>query len=246
MTDFLALLTAHILADFYFQPAEWVLGKRKNGWKSRSLYAHLLVVTVLSYLFLGRWAQPHVALLIGLAHGLIDIIKLRFDTQKTTGWFIYDQLLHLVSLVAAAWLLNRADAVSLETVMSFVRNPRVFGAVAGVLLCLTPVSFLVGMFTRPWRAELERIAPGAEDNLDNAGRWIGMSERLLIFVFVWLGQYAAIGFLIAAKSLLRYNDKHPADIPASYVSKKSEYVLVGTLASYTCAIMIALAVRLLK
>ena len=55
----------------------------------------------------------------------------------------------------------------------------------------------------------------------------------------------AIGFLIAAKSLLRYNDKLPAgEISPSYISKKSEYVLVGTLMSYTCAIAVALLVKM--
>lgn len=246
MIEFLGLLIAHILADFYFQPGEWVADKREKGWKAPSLYAHVVTVTALSYLLLGYWQQPQIAILLGIVHGGIDLIKLRFDTRKTTAWFMYDQLLHLLSLIAAAWLITGTTEVSLIRLVAYTRQPEVFGSAAGLLLCLAPVSFLVGMFTRPWRDELERLAPGAEDNLDNAGRWIGMSERLLIFVFVMLGQYSAIGFLIAAKSLLRYNDKHPADIPHSYISKKSEYVLVGTLASYTCAVLIALLVKFLK
>lgn len=101
------------------------------------------------------------------------------------------------------------------------------------------------MLTKPWRDKLDKLLPHADDNLANAGRWIGMSERLLIFVFVLLSQYSAIGFLIAAKSLLRYNDKAIAgEIPPTYISKKSEYILVGTLMSYTAAISTALAARL--
>lgn len=245
MTEFLALLIAHILADFYFQPGEWVEDKRARGWKATSLYAHIVTVIALSYLFLGRWNEPQIAILIGIVHGVIDVIKLKFDRGRTTAWFIYDQLLHLVSIILAVWLIHHSTEESLRILIAYLRKPEVFSMIAGLLVCLTPVSFLVGMFTRPWREELERIAPGAEDNLDNAGRWIGMSERLLIYVFVLLGQYSSIGFLIAAKSLLRYNDKHPVDIPHSYISKKSEYVLVGTLVSYTCAIIIALLVRML-
>jgi hypothetical protein len=246
MTEFLALLVAHILADFYFQPNDWVADKRERGWKSPSLYAHVITVIALSYLLLGYWSQPHLAILLGLSHGFIDAIKLRFDTRRTTAWFIGDQLLHLLSIVITVWAIHQSAETSLLLMVDYLRKPAIFCTIAGVLLCLTPVSFLVGMFTKPWRDELQRLAPAAEDNLDNAGRWIGMSERLLIFLFVLLGQYSAIGFLIAAKSLLRYNDKHPADIPQSYISKKSEYVLVGTLASYTCAIVIALLVRLIR
>lgn len=246
MIEFLALLTAHVLADFYLQPGEWVAEKREKGWKAGALYAHVLTVAALSYLLLGYWSQPQIALGLGLVHGAIDLIKLRFDTRKTTAWFIYDQLLHLVSIIITAWIITGTTETSLEKFIDYIRQPGVSATIAGLLMCLSPVSFLVGMFTKPWREELERLAPGAEDNLDNAGRWIGMSERLLIYVFVLLGQYSAIGFLIAAKSLLRYNDKHPADIPHSYITKKSEYVLVGTLLSYTCAIVIALLVRWLR
>ena len=89
------------------------------------------------------------------------------------------------------------------------------------------------------------LVPDANDTLANAGWWIGMSERLLIFVFVMVSQFSAIGFLIAAKSLLRYNDKIATeDISPAYISKKAEYVLVGTLMCYTCAIAVALIVKL--
>ena len=37
--------------------------------------------------------------------------------------------------------------------------------------------------------------------------WIGFFERFLIFTFILINQYTAIGFLIAAKSVLRFNDK---------------------------------------
>lgn len=246
MIEFLALLTAHILADFYFQPDEWVKDKQQKGLRALSLYAHVIVVIALSYLLLGYWSQPYIAVLVGITHGIIDAVKLRYDQNRTTAWFVYDQLLHLLSIVIVVWILNNESEEAFAKWILYLRDPEVSGVLAGLLLCLTPVSFLVGMFTRPWRDELARLAPGVDDNLGNAGRWIGMSERLLIYLFVLLGQYSAIGFLIAAKSLLRYNDKQPADIPPSYVSKKSEYVLVGTLISYTCAILIALLVKLLK
>jgi len=245
MYEFIALLLAHILADFYLQPKAWVEDKRAHDWKSPALYKHAGVVVVLSYLFLGYWSQPWIALILGVVHGGIDLIKLRYDKEQTASWFIYDQLMHLASIVLTAWLCTGAASEPWRNAVAALQNTENSVILAGLLLCLTPVGFLVGMFTGPWRDELKILAPGADDNLDKAGRWIGMSERLLIYVFVLLNQYTAIGFLIAAKSLLRYNDKHPSEIPANYVTKKSEYVLVGTLASYTAAILIALLVRYL-
>lgn len=60
-------------------------------------------------------------------------------------------------------------------------------------------------------------------------------ERTLVLVFVVLSQWAAIGFLVAAKSILRFSE-------ASSGREKSEYVLTGTLLSLTLAIFIGLVV----
>ena len=76
---------------------------------------------------------------------------------------------------------------------------------------------------------------GKEDNLPNAGHVIGNVERMLTLVFVMLGQYEAIGFLLAAKSLLRFRETDTV---------KSEYVLVGTLLSFGIAILLGVAVKL--
>jgi len=54
-------------------------------------------------------------------------------------------------------------------------------------------------------------------------------ERMLVLLFVFLCQIEAIGFLLAAKSILRFKDTATA---------KTEYVLVGTLLSYGIAILI--------
>ena len=63
-----------------------------------------------------------------------------------------------------------------------------------------------------------------KENIKGAGEIIGYMERLLMAIFFCLGQYTAVGFIIAAKSIARY-DK---------ISKKgafAEYYLIGTLYS---------------
>ncbi|MCE6991691.1 DUF3307 domain-containing protein [Dyadobacter sp. CY323] len=245
MTEFLLLLLAHVLADFYWQPTTWVTDKKEKSFRSKYLYFHVLLVIVLSYILLGHWNNPLPALAIGVAHGIIDILKISFDKQGKLTWFIADQVAHLITIIVAALILTDHVPIGLETFKTWLYTTKTLAILSGALLSLSPVSFFVGILTKPWREELVRLAPDANDNLANAGRWIGMSERLLIFVFVLVSQFSAIGFLIAAKSLLRYNDKLPAgEISPSYISKKSEYVLVGTLMSYTCAIAVALAVKM--
>lgn len=247
MIIFLLLLAAHILADFYLQPTKWVLEKRKDMQHSKYLYYHIIVVLICSYILLGLWTNPLPAIIIALIHGLIDLLKLKYDKNGDTKWFITDQILHIVTIAIVAISLSTNPLVLFEKLTEWYHTPRIVAILAGLLTSLTPISFLVGMLTKPWRDELEKLVPQANDNLANAGRWIGMSERLLIFIFVMIGEYSSIGFLIAAKSLLRYNDKSPdREIPSAYISKKSEYVLVGTLLSYTCVILLVLLIKMVK
>lgn len=73
--------------------------------------------------------------------------------------------------------------------------------------------------------------PALDEREFNAGRVIGILERLLIYFFVLNAQYTAIGFVMAAKSFTRFRE----------LEKRSfaEYVLVGTLLSALLAMLIA-------
>lgn len=63
---------------------------------------------------------------------------------------------------------------------------------------------------------------------------IGSIERVLIILFVWLGQYSAIGFLIAAKSVMRF--------PEMGKGNNAEYYLVGSLLSFGVAILLTASI----
>jgi hypothetical protein len=49
-------------------------------------------------------------------------------------------------------------------------------------------------------------------------------------------QFASVGFLIAAKSILRFSDKENTQ-------KKTEYVLIGTLMSFAAAAIIGILIN---
>jgi hypothetical protein len=72
-------------------------------------------------------------------------------------------------------------------------------------------------------------------SLENAGKYIGMLERLFVFVFIITNQWQAIGFLLAAKSVFRFGDLSNAKD-----RKLTEYILIGTLLSFGLAIAIGL------
>lgn len=99
-------------------------------------------------------------------------------------------------------------------------------------LVLRPASALIGAVLTPWLASVN-----SEGSLKRAGTLIGYLERVLILTFVLLQQWEGIGFLLTAKSILRFND-----IKSAEQRSLSEYVLLGTLVSFTVSIAIGLAV----
>jgi hypothetical protein len=79
--------------------------------------------------------------------------------------------------------------------------------------------------TKGWREKITN-----PESLANAGKWIGIIERLIVFILVMLGQYSAISLLIAAKGIIRFNEKDRPEV-------KTEYLVIGTLMSIGIAIV---------
>src|SRR5260370_38478264 len=68
------------------------------------------------------------------------------------------------------------------------------------------------------------------------GRAVGSLERALALTMVLLGDYAAVGWIIAAKSLARFKQLEDREF--------AEYFLVGTLASFLLASLVGVGVRI--
>jgi hypothetical protein len=106
--------------------------------------------------------------------------------------------------------------------------------VAGGLLVTIPSNWVVRQVLRLARHE----APPSENK---AGRWIGVLERLLIYVLMLIGAAAAAGLVVAAKSILRF-----PEISGKPAAIDPEYVLIGSLASWFLAFSIgALAMSMI-
>ena len=117
----------------------------------------------------------------------------------------------------------------------------------GFSVVIWPVSYIISKATVKWRQEVEdaiaasdsdQAAAGTKDSLDKAGMYIGMFERVLVLIFVLTDQFEAIGFLIAAKSILRFSDR-----TEHKPRKQTEYVLIGTLISFTVTIVLGLLMK---
>jgi len=69
----------------------------------------------------------------------------------------------------------------------------------------------------------------------NRGRLIGNLERLVLTLVVVAGSYAALGFLVAAKGLIRSEELQEREF--------AEYFLVGSLCSVLVALCAGLVIR---
>ncbi len=106
---------------------------------------------------------------------------------------------------------------------------------AAAILFITVVSGIVMMvLMSTWSKALN---DSNEESLNNAGKYIGMLERILVFTFVVTGNWEGIGFLLAAKSVFRFGD-----LKESKDRKLTEYILIGTLLSFGMAIVVGMLV----
>jgi len=225
MIVFLQLLLAHLLGDFVFQPDKWVADKRVRKGKSGYLYLHVLVHFALAWLLTGSLL---IGLWLALVHGIIDAVKLYAQNNRTErGWFIGDQLLHLLSLIVIA--LFAADF----NPANYSIDERFWIYATAVLLLTTPASVIIKKVISVWTPDENGTR---ESDLQNAGKYIGILERLFVYFFIITGNFASIGFLMAAKSIFRFGD-----LTKSNDRRLTEYVLIGTLMSFGLAIGVGFA-----
>jgi len=230
MLTFLILqLTAHLLADFTFQPERWCVEKEKHIFSKYHVY-HVLVVFALAWLFsfsVGFW---WIALLIGILHLAVDVLKSLFYSKNIGRKYLFfiDQTLHIIIIVCGLWLYSKTTNVFIPF---FISEKLVFILFA-LLACTKPSNFFIKNFMQVYG-----IMPSEADEnnaLLKAGRIIGSLERLISLVLIMYNQFAAVGFIIAAKSILRFRDSQTA---------KTEYLLIGTLLSFGIAFLFGIACK---
>ena len=255
---FFNLIVAHILCDFYLQWGSSCKNKVLYSAKGRDLWLHSLVIGILSWVAIGDFRGWWLATCIMVLHFLIDwsksYIQVKWNIFKIENpervvlvdginkrhdlWvFLIDQILHFAVIVVFGniWLVANNDWQQFGWLQEFaVSHPLRAKTIVALLLALKPANILILLILGACKVT---ITPNENDDHGNfhSGELIGWLERGLMLLFVVMSQYEAIGFLIAAKSILRFNE-------ASSGSEKSEYVLTGTLLSLTIALCLGIAV----
>lgn len=237
-TILINLLMSHLIVDFYLQSNSTCDHKIEKGFKSWFLYLHALLAGVLSWTLICSSEFWKYALLIFLSHLLIDGSK-----ALLSGYFIHkkegqadykqpisnfalfsiDQILH-IAIIGFVSFFYKDQFWNIFSICSDKWAFNVPLTILMFLLCLKPANIIIKLVLVEYKIGLSSDC----EEIKNAGALIGDLERILTLVFVILGKYEAVGFLIAAKSILRFRDTHTA---------KTEYVLAGTFLSFGIAIL---------
>lgn len=238
------LILAHLIGDFGLQFKGWVEHKREYGLRSGYLYVHVAIHALVTLLLL--WTEISkdlfylwIPLVILITHFIIDggklVLRKNTDSQSFERNTFYEQILffadqsfHLLVIFGIWFWIDKEASVLIS--MLFTQHNLL------LLLCIfmltQPAAIIIKILIAGWLPENESKE---KKTLANAGKLIGILERLFVFGFVVSGNWSGIGFLLAAKSVFRFGDlKEKEGI------KLTEYILIGTLLSFGLSMLVSL------
>ncbi len=230
LAPLLAAALAHALCEFfpaYPQPDESL---RTSGGRALARLSALLASCWVLELPLALWP---LALALTIAHGIIDALS---DPAAGLSGLLRDQALHAlaIGLYAAA----AGVEIDPRAGVALLRSSTSWIGVAGFLIAVFAGGTVVGRLVQPFAAALaSALSEEAEGGLAHAGRLIGILERTLIFTSICLDFGELVGFVVAAKAILRFPETRGGS------RELSEYYLVGTLASVSWAVGMAVITR---
>lgn len=221
-----SLFVSHVVGDFYLQSNRLCQQKQEKKALSPFMYLHAALMGILAWAMVPQSGFVICALGIAVTHLAIDMGKAY--VRHGIAAFVIDQLLHIAVLVVVALLYVPQAMLPLQW-FAHVFPISFILLVLGMMVAGKPTNILIKLI-------LEKYQIGSNEScreIKNAGALIGNLERVLTIIFVLIGRYEAVGFIIAAKSILRFKD---TDTP------KTEYVLAGTFLSFGIAVIIGLVI----
>lgn len=239
------LFLGHILGDFYIQTD--AMAKKKNeSFKGVLIHCLYYWITTLSLSLpiISFYIVIAVSILAAL-HLLIDALKFKYISYKyrknkipltmDRNIFFIDQILHILCLIVIAYLLekNKINISQWGIIKDFfdvigISEVRTVTWILALLIIHKPANIIIQkslIIYKPTNTDINNQRMKEIRKRDNnAGRLIGTIERIILLIFLSIGQYSAIGLVLTAKSIARYEK----------ISKEpefAEYYLLGTLLS---------------
>lgn len=210
----LVIFSTHLVIDY----AKSKASNNNFGYFIADQIAHILVIVMLWLSIEKKWTdiQPLAEMLSG---------NNRFWIIATGYTFVSWPLGIIIGKATQRW----RDQISREKERSVLTQS---------IQPAAEVTEDAGEHMETNRQETNKSSDEQELGLASAGKWIGICERILILTFVLMAQYTAIGFLMTAKSILRFSEKE------TNTQLKTEYVLVGTLVSFASSALVGVLMQI--
>jgi hypothetical protein len=251
-------IMAHLLGDYYLQNKNLAAAKTSQA---GAFIIHAVLYAIpfgLSWFIMRPFWPALVSIVVG--HAVVDLLKIlvtrRVEKSKSgrvhkkvllskPTLFVIDQLLHIVIILLAVfvWPTFALQAWVKSNILGVMRW-------ALVLLAIwTPASVSFEEIFRKFKPQkfIQKTIVQKSGNIDiiknsnlvetveGAGSWIGILERTIAVLSISQGQFSALGFVMAAKSLARFK-------LLSEDQSFAEYYLIGTLFSVLFALLAYLLV----
>jgi len=231
------LLLAHFLAEFVFPGNTW---REVTDCKHRlkQCVTHFIIVGLCVWCVIGVWGCWWLASLAAIVHVLIDLLPRWVKQNRNNHPFFVVQVGHLIVIAIVLYIINKYG-IEHSWYHTYTDKLLLYSAYATALVfCIWPANNLIREIIQYCRIKDDINRRGAPfphpESVKQSGALIGSIERILVFILIMLGGYEAAGLIIAAKSLLRFNDNE---------GPRTEYVLAGTLLSLLIALLCALFVK---
>lgn len=221
---YIVLCICHLLGDYYLQTESLANKKNKNACSLTQhvvLYGLIFAVVLLFLNSLTNINNNNILILILICTSLhcgIDCIKIVVTAQLkkyNAALYIADQITHFISLGIVAYNIDFVVSDAIRNALPYCLY---------FLCILKPANITFKQLAEKYQAETENTSNENNISIPGAGAFIGNLERLLCAIFILLGEFAAIGLTMTAKSIARY-DK------ISQNAAFAEYYLIGTLYS---------------
>jgi len=242
---FILFLIAHILGDFYLQNSKMAKKKMESiKWVFLHVLCHWSVMLVI-YLPMMSWEYALGVTIVAILHCFIDIVKnilYKKWKHKITqvldrNLFFIDQSLHITILIGISyWLaINKEQLILSVAFVNFFQTigiapMQILTWILAILIIHKPANIAISKLLMIYRPVEE--GEGKKRTI-SAGMLIGTLERMLMLIFLIIGQYPSIGLVLTAKSIARYDR----------ITKErdfAEYYLLGTLMSTVVAIIVSI------
>lgn len=180
---------------------------------------HILTILILCYLFRGPEIRFY-----GWVQNMLDILP--FSSGEILRWIFLISVIYKPVNITIHQLFSEFKPVT-EKQTENNASPKLKAASLG------KSEYQAG-YVDIYVDEHESYRVGKDKK---AGAIIGFLERLIVVIFISIQQYAAIGLILTAKSIVRYDR-------ITKEKEFSEYYLIGTLFSMIAALLLYYAVFL--